>query len=230
MVKMNNYLYLVWKDPHTRSNFVVGKLSRNEKYTFEYCEDFGKAESCGWPKLRAFPEEIVYESDNLFPVFASRLPDRKRRDIDKILEKYGLLEFDDFELLRKSEGRLPIDTYSFIDPIFPEMETVQRDFYIMGIRHHAPCNGENCEFLPKVNVGDELNLVREPENLHDANALKMITQSGEFLGYVPRYYNTPIIERMNKGVTYVCRIIDIKQNQDCAECIKVRLNMPRNCN
>ena len=35
-----------------------------------------------------YPEERVYESDVLFPVFASRLPDRKRRDIDKILEKW----------------------------------------------------------------------------------------------------------------------------------------------
>ena len=27
----------------------------------------------------------------LFPVFSSRLPDRKRRDVHKVLEKYGLL-------------------------------------------------------------------------------------------------------------------------------------------
>ncbi len=85
-----------------------------------------------------FLEEKVYESDVLFPVFASRLPDRKRRDINKILEKYGLVEFDEFELLRKSEARLPIDTYSFIDPIFSADETVEREFFVMGVRHHSP--------------------------------------------------------------------------------------------
>ena len=134
MLEKNKFLYLIWKDPHTRTNFTVGKLSKNGRYTFEYFGDFGKAESCGWSKLDVFPENRTYESDILFPVFASRLPDKKRRDIDKILKKYELENFDEFELLRKSEGRLPIDTYSFIDPIFPEMEMVQRDFYIMGIK------------------------------------------------------------------------------------------------
>ena len=81
MLKTNNFLYLIWKDPHTRSNFIVGKLSKNGKYTFEYFGDSGKAESCGWSKLEAFPKQMVYESDVLFPVFASRLPDKKRRDI-----------------------------------------------------------------------------------------------------------------------------------------------------
>ena len=227
MKKRNEFLYLIWKDPITRNNFTVGKINRNEKYTFEYCEDFGKAEAYGWLKLEAFPEEKIYESDVLFPVFASRLPDKKRRDIDKILEKYELAEYDEFELLRKSEGRLPIDTYSFIDPIFSEMETIQRDFYIMGIRYHTPCKGENCELLPKVTVGDELYFEKEPNNQHDSDALRILTQNGDFLGYVPRYYNVSIIERMNKGVSYTCKVIDVNLNQDCSECIKVRLNMPR---
>ena len=227
MKKTNKFLYLIWKDPITRKNFTVGKISREEKYTFEYCEDFAKAEAYGWSKLEAFPDEKIYENDVLFPVFASRLPDKKRRDIDKILEKYELPEFDEFELLRKSEGRLPIDTYSFIDPIFPEMETVQRDFYIMGVRYHTPCQGKNCDFLPNVNVGEELYFEKEPDNQHDPNAIRIVTKNKVFLGYVPRYYNVPIIERMDKGVSYSCKITDINLNQDCTECIKVRLQMPK---
>lgn len=225
---MNKFLYLIWKDPITRNNFIIGKLSRNGKYTFEYCGDFGEAEAHGWYKLEVFPEEKIYESEVLFPVFSSRLPDRKRRDIDKILEKYELSEFDEFELLRKSEGRLPIDTYSFVDPIFSEEETIQRDFYIMGIRHNASCKGEDCDLLPKVNVGTELYFEKDPQNEYDHNALRVVTQTREFLGYVPRYYNLPIIERINTGMSYSCRIIDINQsNNNCAECIKVRLNMPK---
>lgn len=38
--------------------------------------------------------DTVYKSEKLFPVFASRLPDRKRKDIGRILEKYGLDEYD----------------------------------------------------------------------------------------------------------------------------------------
>ena len=111
MTYNNKYLYLIWKDPQTRRNFTIGKLCHSEKYAFEYFGDFSKAENHGWSKFEVFPEEKVYESDVLFPVFASRLPDRKRRDIGKILQKYGLNEYDEFELLRKSEARLPIDIF-----------------------------------------------------------------------------------------------------------------------
>ncbi len=224
---MKKYLLLIWKDPETRRNFTIGKLTKSTKYTFEYCNEFTQAEAYGWSKLDAFPENKVYESETLFPVFASRLPDKKRRDIAQILDKYNLLEFDEFELLRKSEARLPIDTYSFIDPIFPEDETIQRDFYIMGVRHHTPCKGKDCSLLPKVNVGDELIFEKEPENKFDINAIKVQTQNNEILGYVPRYYNVALLERLNKNMTYSCMIIEINISQDCSECIKVRLNMPK---
>ncbi len=229
MTNCDKFLYLIWKDPQSRRNFTIGKLGHGEKYTFEYCKDFGIAENYGWTKFEVFPEEKVYESEILFPVFASRLPDRKRRDIDKILEKYGLSEFDEFELLRKSEARLPIDTYSFIDPIFPEDETVEREFFVMGIRHHAPCAGEDCTLLPNVSNGDELIFRREPENKYDSNAICILTKNNELLGYVPRYYNLAILERLEKGMSYSCKVIDINRNlfMDCSECIKVKLKMPK---
>lgn len=94
--------------------YVVGKLTCDCNYKFEYCYD-NEAIEAGWQPLVAFPERRVYESEILFPVFSSRIPDRKRRDIQKILDKYGLKEFDEFELLRKSGGHLPIDTYEFLD-------------------------------------------------------------------------------------------------------------------
>ncbi len=227
MLCTKKHLFLIWKDPQTRRNFTVGKLCRNGKYTFEYYGDFGKAENYGWSKFEVFPEEKVYESDVLFPVFASRLPDRKRRDINKILEKYGLDEFDEFELLRKSEARLPIDTYSFIDPIFSEDETVEREFFVMGVRHHSPCKGDDCKLLPELKIGDELIFEKEPNNEHDKNAICIFTQKKELLGYVPRYYNVAILERINAGMSYLCKIIDINLRLDCSECIKVKLKMPR---
>ena len=57
----------------------------------------------------------VYKYENLFPVFASRLPDRRRKDIKKILYKYGLLEYDSYELLRRSGAKLPTDHLQFRD-------------------------------------------------------------------------------------------------------------------
>ena len=222
----NDFLYLIWKDPETRRNFTVGKLTRGSKYSFEYCEEASEAEEAGWKLLGAFPNYRVYESENLFPIFSSRLPDKKRRDIKKILEKYGLKEFDEFELLRRSGARLPIDTYEFIDPIFSEDERIERDFFVMGIRHHAACNGANCNLLPALKLGDLLLLEEEPENEHDCFAIRVITQRNEHLGYIPRYYNKAILARLRKGISYSCKIIEVNLSQNCSECVKIRLTMP----
>ncbi len=226
MSKQNNYLYLIWKDPRSRSNFTIGKLTRGDKYTFEYCEGLADAESCGWNRMDAFSEDKVYESDVIFPVFASRLPDRKRRDIGKILEKYGLTQYDEFELLRKSGARLPIDTYEFIDPIFPEAETVECDFFVVGIRHNASCGGNHCELLPEVRPDDLLLLEEEPENKYDPNAIRVLTSKGEHLGYIPRYYNQAILQRLHRGITCSCRVLEVHPEQKCSDCVKARLNMP----
>ena len=229
MASLNNYLLLIWKDPNTRANYTIGKLSHDDKYRFEYfAAAANDAQDTGWEPLEAFPVlNKVYESENLFPVFSSRLPDRKRRDIKKILSKYDLDAFDEFQLLRKSGARLPIDTYEFVDPIFPDEETIERDFYIMGIRHHAACNGTHCELLPSVNVGDLLYLEEEPQNEYDRFAIKVLTKQQEFLGYIPRYYSQPITERMQNGLTYSCIVLEVSADNNCSECIKVRLNMPR---
>lgn len=113
---MSNILYLKWKNPMSRRNYIVGKLTRGNQYEFQYCGDYDQAKKDGYLELKAFPTDTVYTSKKLFPTFSSRLPDPKRRDIDKILQKYGMDQFDDFELLRKGGAKLPIDTYEFVDP------------------------------------------------------------------------------------------------------------------
>lgn len=227
MVLLNNdYLYLIWKDPETRRNYTIGKLTRGESFTFEYCEEAPEAEHAGWKLLGAFPAYKKYSSEVMFPVFSSRLPDRKRRDIKKILQKYDLKEFNEFELLRKSGARLPIDTYEFVDPIFAEDEVVEREFYVMGIRHHSACNGADCALLPSLKAGDLLVFEEEPDNKYDPMAIRVVTQKGDHLGYIPRYYNKAIIERLHNGITYSCEVIEINLSKSCSECIKVKLNMP----
>ena len=112
-----DYLYLTWKNPHSMHNYTVGKLSRlKDGYSFEYCDENELAIADGWMGVPAFPEMKKYKSKELFPVFSSRLPYKKRKNIDIILKKYGLQIYDGFELLRASGGRLPIDTYEFVIP------------------------------------------------------------------------------------------------------------------
>lgn len=227
MVPKSNYLLLIWKDPETRRNYTVGKLTRGDFFTFQYYGEAENAEEAGWKLLGAFPTYQEYRSNTMFPVFSSRLPDKKRRDIQNILEKYGLMEYDEFELLRRSGARLPIDTYEFIDPIPPDDTEVEREFYITGIRYHSACQGSDCGALPGVKVGDMLLLEEEPENAYDPMAIRVLTQEKEVLGYVPRYYNKAILARLHDGMGYSCKITEVNANmRNCSECLKARLTMP----
>ena len=116
-----DYLYLVWKEPVTRRNYVVGQLTKNSQYEFSYGYEIKDAMEKGFELLISFEElEKVYKSDTLWPTFSSRLPDSKRRGIKEILAKYGLKEFDEYKLLKRSGARLPIDSLEFIDPIFKD--------------------------------------------------------------------------------------------------------------
>lgn len=113
-----DYLYLIWKDPITRRNYIVGQLTKNGQYEFSYGHEVKDAMEKGFKLLVSFEDiDKVYTSDSLFPTFSSRLPDRKRRGIERILAKYDLEEFNDYKLLKRSGARLPIDTIEFIDPI-----------------------------------------------------------------------------------------------------------------
>ena len=225
--EIHSFLYLIWRDPRDRRNYIVGKLAKSDKYTFEYCEEYKDAKRVGWELLKAFPEDRLYESESLFAAFSGRLPDPKRKDIEEILKKYGLTEYDGFELLRKSTGRLPFDTYEFIDPIFPEDQTVERDFFVMGTRHYSFCGGENCEQGPKVECGEELKLVPEPDNESDSYAVKICTFANKMLGYIPRYYSKGVSDRLRNGITYSCRVIEQSRGTGCENCIKVRLRIPQ---
>ena len=221
-----SYLYLIWKDPTTRRNFTVGKLTHGKQYSFSYLEEAETAKEYGWEYLKAFPEDKAYTSDVLFPTFSSRLPDRKRRDMNSILKKYQLNKYDEFELLKKSGARLPIDTYEFIDPIIPEDETIQRDFFIMGIRHQTACRGEDCDSLPDIKINERLFFEREPGNAYDKSAIRVVTIKKEHLGYVPRYFNAEILRRLDGNQSYSCIVLEINKDTDCSECVKVRLNIP----
>ena len=98
--------------------FLIGVLSKysSGKYEFKYSLSTEMNKSIGFNGIEAFPDfNKTYISDRLFPVFSSRLPDKNRKDISKILKKYGLEKYDEFQLLIKSGGKLPIDNLEFTD-------------------------------------------------------------------------------------------------------------------
>lgn len=58
-------------------------------------------------------------------------------------------------------------------------------------------------------VGDALTLVRDADNPHDANAIRIEWQ-GEMLGHVPRAGNASVAKLMDKGVKVSGRIVHLQ--------------------
>ncbi len=222
-----DYLYLIWKEPDSRRNYVVGQLTKNGQYEFCYGYEVQKAIEKGFELLISF-EDInkTYKSDTLFPTFSSRLPDRKRRGIERILSKYGLDVFDDYKLLKRSGARLPIDTLEFIDPILDTYDgEIERVFHIAGIRHYIGCEGENCEEALQLTKGDKLRLKPEPSNPYDKNAIKILDEDDKHIGYLPRYYCESVLEYLKKGSKYTCTVLEMNKDSKCNECVKVKFEI-----
>ena len=59
-------------------------------------------------------------------------------------------------------------------------------------------------------VGDPLTLVREPQNPHDSNAVR-VEWKGQPLGYVPRRDNSDVARQMDRGVPAQARIVRLKE-------------------
>lgn len=59
-------------------------------------------------------------------------------------------------------------------------------------------------------VGDTLTLVREAQNPHDANAVR-VEWKGQPLGYVPRRDNSDVARQMDRGVPVQARVVRLKE-------------------
>lgn len=112
----NDTVYLYWNNRSSNKSYKVAKLYKeNGKFYFKYIvENVKVALKDGIMYLIPFPNvNATYENNKLFPCFATRLPDKRRPEIRKILDTYGLKEYDEYELLKASGAKLPTDWYEF---------------------------------------------------------------------------------------------------------------------
>ena len=104
-------LYLIKADRHG-NKFLIGELAKNDnEYIFKYTPE-ASDKSEGFIKVPTFKDfDRVYKSKDLFLFFANRLYDRARPDLPKILESYGLRDYDEWELLKATRAKLMTDSY-----------------------------------------------------------------------------------------------------------------------
>ena len=83
-----------------------------------------------------------------------------------------------------------------------------QDSPLAGFQYHA---GKT--LWPQMRVGDALTLVREPDNPHDARAVR-VEWRGHLIGYVPRRENTDVARFMDGGQKLVARISRLAEVRD----------------
>lgn len=79
---------------------------------------------------------------------------------------------------------------------------------LAGFRYY-----EGKQLWDEMKVGDPLQLVREPDNTHDPNAVRVEWQ-GHKLGYVPRADNAALARFMDRGSKAEARITRLKKSRN----------------
>jgi hypothetical protein len=64
-----------------------------------------------------------------------------------------------------------------------------------------------------VKAGDRLELVREPDNPYDPNAVR-IEWRGLKLGYLPRRSNDAVARQLDRGAALEARVAQVKENRN----------------
>lgn len=79
---------------------------------------------------------------------------------------------------------------------------------LAGFQYHA-----GRALFPLMQVGDRLQLHREPDNPHDAKAVR-VEWRGAMIGYAPRADNVDLARLMDQGLRVEGRILHLQKSRD----------------
>lgn len=85
----------------------------------------------------------------------------------------------------------------------PRARVLLQTVLVAGLAHH-----EAKAVWPDLAVGDALDLVREWDNAHDAQAVR-VDWRGRALGYLPRNDNADVARQLDRGQRLEARIVEL---------------------
>lgn len=198
-------LFLAWRSPRTRSWYTVGRLTADGLYRFVYTHGAEEAERAGsFAMLPDFPErDQVYESEELFPLFANRLLPRSRPDYPEWVEWLSLAEHEDdpVALLARSGGQRATDSFEvFPCPQQQADGTYHLHFFAHGLRHFPAASAER---TARLQPGETLLLMHDFQNPADPRALMLRTAEQEpndihSVGFCPCYLLEDILDLLSQ--------------------------------
>lgn len=210
-----NALFVVWQDPDTRRWIPVARLTR-ESGVFRFGYTKGALES---PKFIGFGRmtdmKTVYESRDLFPLFANRILPKSRPEYRQYLEWLGLDErrADELEVLARSGGLRATDTLEII----PCPEPTADNRYIVYFFAHGQryLSAKDQARVLELRNGERLFLMRDVQNHVDSSALLMRTGDPiSIVGYCPRYYSAEFSQLLTKVAVEQVRVTVEKVNSE----------------
>jgi hypothetical protein len=90
----------------------------------------------------------------------------------------------------------------------PSVRLLVQSSALAGYRY-----AEAAEVWPHLATGEPLDLVREPDNPHDANAVR-VEWRGRKLGYVPRSENGALAWAMDRGESLRARVSRLAEHRN----------------
>jgi hypothetical protein len=96
----------------------------------------------------------------------------------------------------------------------PRLRLLVQEAPLAGYRYAAAA-----EVWPLLRVGDALELSREPDNPHDANAVR-VEWRGRKLGYVPRRQNAALAWGLDRGEPLRARISRLEPHPNPARRVR----------
>lgn len=195
-------LYVYWQAPETRRWYPVGVLSRsNSGYHFAYTVGAEKAQPSGFiPFGRMNDFHRVYESEELFPIFANRILARSRPEYGQFLDWIGLNgETDDpLVLLERTGGSRATDSLQlYRKPERTEAGRFDLAFFSHGISHLPK---EAIHAVAGLQQGAALYPLLDSFNRFDPNAIALRTDDPAWIvGYVPRFFAPDVRECIAKA-------------------------------
>jgi hypothetical protein len=113
-------------------------------------------------------------------------------------------------------------TWVWATPLFAQVTThiLLQDSPLAGFQYHA---GKT--LWPQMQVGDALTLIREPDNSHDAKAVRVEWQ-GRKIGYVPRRENADVARLLDRGQVLTARIVRLAEVRDPWSRVRFEILLP----
>ena len=187
-----NTLYLAWQDAESRRWFPVGRLDADAdaetgQYQFLYIHGAHKAcESTEFLTIPGFPEIAnAYQSISLFPFFRNRLMNPGRRGRPEYLRRLGISTDEWNPLLELSATAGYNDDFELFPSIVADFHgRFASRFILYGLCHQQPDAIRRTESLEP---GEALNLSPQTDHPAATLAIKVCTQDGHHVGWLPRY-------------------------------------------